>query len=32
VVGLGAQDAQAIRKDFQVPQDVWNSMGALRRS
>jgi hypothetical protein len=32
IMGLGAQDAQAVRKEFQVPPDVWNSMGALRRS
>jgi hypothetical protein len=27
-MGLGAQDAIAIRKDFAVPMEVWNQMGA----
>lgn len=32
IMGFGAQDAQAIRKDFQVPEDVWTRMGAMRHS
>jgi len=31
IMGFGAQDAHAIRKDFAVPGDVWNRMGAIRR-
>jgi uncharacterized protein DUF6665 len=28
VLGLGPKDAEALRKDFEVPQEVWNAMGA----
>jgi hypothetical protein len=31
-MGFGAQDAKAVRKDFSVPEDVWNAMGAIRRA
>jgi hypothetical protein len=31
VMGLGAQDATAIRTEFEVPQEVWNNMGAMPR-
>jgi hypothetical protein len=31
-MGFGAQDANAVRKDFSVPEDVWNAMGAIRRA
>jgi hypothetical protein len=31
IMGFGAQDAQSIRKDFAVPGDVWNRMGAIRQ-
>jgi hypothetical protein len=30
VLGLGAKDADAMRKDFDIPQEVWNAMGARR--
>jgi hypothetical protein len=30
VLGLGARDANAMRKDFDIPRDVWNAMGARR--
>jgi hypothetical protein len=30
VMGFGMQDVNGIRKDFDVPKDVWNAMGALR--
>jgi hypothetical protein len=30
VMGLGARDAESLRKDFEVPPDVWNAMGAHR--
>jgi hypothetical protein len=30
VLGLGARDADSMRKEFEVPQDVWNAMGAHR--
>ena len=30
VLGLGARDAESLRKEFEVPADVWNAMGALR--
>ncbi len=30
VMGFGVQDVNGMRKDFDVPQDVWNGMGALR--
>ena len=29
-MGFGAQDAESIRRDFQVPQEVWSGMGAMR--
>ena len=32
VLGLGTKDAEALRKDFEVPQEVWNAMGAHRAS
>jgi hypothetical protein len=32
VLGLGTKDAEAVRKDFEVPQEVWNTMGAHRAS
>jgi hypothetical protein len=31
-MGLGAQDANAVRKDFAVPAEVWNRMGAMLRA
>jgi len=30
IMGFGAQDAEAVRRDFQVPQEVWSGMGAIR--
>ena len=30
IMGFGAQDVDAIRRDFQVPQEVWSGMGAIR--
>ena len=30
VLGLGFKDAEAMRKDFDIPTDVWNAMGARR--
>ena len=32
VLGFGLKDAEAVRKDFEIPQDVWNAMGARRAS
>ena len=32
VLGFGAKDAEAMRTDFDIPQDVWNAMGARRTS
>jgi hypothetical protein len=29
IMGFGAQDAEAIRREYGVPRDVWNAMGAL---
>lgn len=31
IMGFGSQDAHAIRKDFAVPGEVWNRMGAIRQ-
>src|SRR6185436_5156535 len=31
IMGFGAQDAHAIRKDFAIPGDVWDRMGAIRQ-
>ncbi|HVY80004.1 MAG TPA: DUF6665 family protein [Steroidobacteraceae bacterium] len=30
VMGLGAKDADALRRDFDIPREVWNAMGARR--
>lgn len=32
VLGFGFRDAEAMRRDFEIPQDVWNAMGARRAS
>ena len=32
VMGLGARDAESLRKEFDVPPEVWNAMGAHRSS
>lgn len=32
IMGFGAQDADAIRREYNVPSEVWNAMGALPRS
>jgi hypothetical protein len=32
VLGFGFKDAEALRKDFEIPADVWNAMGARRAS
>jgi uncharacterized protein DUF6665 len=32
IMGFGAQDAEAIRREYGVPRDVWNAMGALPRT
>jgi len=29
ILGFGAQDADAIRKEYAVPAEVWNRMGAV---
>jgi hypothetical protein len=31
IMGFGAQDAHAVRREFAVPLDVWNRMGAVSR-
>src|SRR5262249_15146816 len=31
VMGFGSQDAEALRRDFEIPADVWNAMGARRQ-
>ena len=31
IMGFGARTRHAIRKDFAVPGDVWNRMGAIRQ-
>ena len=30
IMGFGAQDAESIRREFEVPQEVWSGMGAMR--
>ena len=30
-MGLGMHDAQAARREFKVPEEVWNAMGAVER-
>lgn len=32
VIGFGMQDAKAVRTDFEVPDEVWNTMGSARAS
>jgi len=33
VLGLGStRDSEAMRRDFEIPADVWNAMGARRAS
>jgi uncharacterized protein DUF6665 len=32
IMGFGAQDAEAIRREYGVPRDVWNALGALPRT
>ncbi|HEU4625513.1 MAG TPA: DUF6665 family protein [Steroidobacteraceae bacterium] len=32
MLGLGAKDAEAMRRDFDIPPEVWNAMGARRGS
>jgi len=33
VLGLGShRDAESMRRDFEIPMDVWNAMGARRAS
>jgi len=32
VLGLGRKDAEALRKELEIPEDVWNAMGARRAS
>jgi hypothetical protein len=32
VLGLGStRDAEAMRRDFDIPADVWNAMGSIER-
>jgi hypothetical protein len=32
VLGFGSKDAEAMRRDFEIPEEVWNAMGARRAS
>jgi hypothetical protein len=32
VLGLGSKDAEAMRREFEIPAEVWNAMGARRAS
>jgi hypothetical protein len=32
VLGFGSRDAEEMRRDFEIPEDVWNAMGARRAS